>query len=554
MNENSQDDVYSQGQKTAEQETSAEGLILKELPSHLKYDFLEPEKRKPVIISAALTKSEEHKLSEIFRKYKEAITWSIEDLKGNSSSICMHKILMKDNAKTSIEHQRRLNPMMKEVVRKEVLKWLNAGFIYAISDSSWVSPVHVVPKKGGFTVIRNKKNELIPTRTVTGWRVCVDYRKLNTATRKDHFPLPFIDQMLDRLAGHPHFCFLNGYSGYNQISIAPEDQKKTTFTCPFGTFSFRRMPFGLCNAPGTFQRCMMSIFSDLAEEVMEIFMDDFTVYGSSFEQCLHNLGTLLQRCQNKNLALNWEKCHFMVTEGIVLRHMISTAGLEVDHEKVSVIRNLMSPTTVKGIRSFLGHAGFYRIFLKVFSKIAKPLYRLLGKDTKFNFDESCHNSFEEIKSRLVEAPIMANPDWNREFEIMCDASDFAMGAVLGQKAEKVFKAIYYASKTYNEAQENYSTTEKEMLAILFACEKFRPYILGSHVIIHIDHATIKYLMAKKEAKPRLIRWVLLLKEFDLEIKDKKGCDNVIADHLSIVEKPVVQEEEREIAENFPDEQ
>ena len=196
----------------------------------------------------------------------------------------MHKILLEDNAKTSIEHQRRLNPVMKEVVRKEVLKWLNVGFIYAISDSSWVSPVHVVPKKGGFIVIRNEKNELIPTITVIGWRVCIDYRKLNTATRKDHFPLPFIDQMLDRLAGHPHFYFLNGYSGYNQIAIALEDQEKTTFTCPFGTFSFRRMPFGLCNAPGTFQRCMMSIFSDLEEEVMEIFRDDFTVYGSSFEQ------------------------------------------------------------------------------------------------------------------------------------------------------------------------------------------------------------------------------------------------------------------------------
>ena len=192
INENSQGEVCSQKQQTHEQETSAEGLTLKELPSHLKYEFLEPEKRKPAIISATLTEAEEQKLLEILRKYKEAIAWSIEDLKGINPSICMHKILLNDNAKTSIEHQRRLNQVMKEVVRKEVLKWLNAGFIYAISDSSWVSPVHVVPKKGGFTVIRNEKNELIPTRTVTGWRVCIDYRKLNTATRKDYFPLPFI--------------------------------------------------------------------------------------------------------------------------------------------------------------------------------------------------------------------------------------------------------------------------------------------------------------------------------------------------------------------------
>ena len=240
----------------------------------------------------------------ILKKHKESIAWSIKELKGISPSICMHKILLEETSKPTVEHQRRLNPVMKEVVKKEVLKLLNAGFIYAISDSPWVRPVHVVPKKGGFTVIRNEKNELIPTRTVTGWRVCIDYRKLNTATRKDHFPLPFIDQMLDRLAGHPHFCFLDGYSGYNQIAIAPEDQEKTTFTCSYGTFAFRRMPFGLCNAPATFQRCMMSIFSDLVEEVMEIFMDDFTVYGSSFDQCLKNLETVLQRCQDKQLALN----------------------------------------------------------------------------------------------------------------------------------------------------------------------------------------------------------------------------------------------------------
>ena len=205
----------------------------------------------------------------------------------------------------------------------------------------------------------------------------------------------------------------------------------------------------------------------------------------------------------------------MVTEGIVLGHKISAVGLEVDQAKIAVIKGLMSPTTVKGIRSFLGHAGFYRRFIKDFSKISKPLCRLLEKDANFDFDESCRSAFKEIKSRLVSAPIMLTPDWNNEFEIMCDASDYAMGAVLGQRTEKIFKAIYYASITFNETQENYSTTEKEMLAMVFSCEKFRPYILGSHVVIHTDHVAIKYLMAKKDAKQRLIRWVLLLQEFDL---------------------------------------
>ena len=222
----------------------------------------------------------------------------------------------------------------------------------------------------------------------------------------------------------------------------------------------------------------------------------------------------------------------MVTEGIVLGHKISAAGLEVDQEKIVVIKTLIQPTTMKGIRSFLGHAGFYRRFIKDSSKISKPLCRLLEKDTKFDFDETCRSAFEEIKSRLVSAPIMLTPDWSNEFEIMCDASDYAMRAVLGQRTEKIFKAIYYVSEAFNEAQEIYSTIEKEMLAMVFSCEKFRPYILGSHVVILTDHVAIKYLMEKKDAKPRLIRWVLLLQEFDFEIKDKKGSDNVIADHLS----------------------
>ena len=240
--------------------------------------------------------------------------------------------------------------------------------------------------------------------------MCIDYRKLNTATIKDHYPLPFIDQMLDRLARHSHYCFLDGYFGYNQIEIALENQEKSTFTCPYGTFAFRRMPFGLCNAPVTFQRCMMSIFFDLVEEVMEIFMDDFSVYGSSFEDCLRNLETVLQRCQDKNLALNWEKCHFMVTEGIVLGHKISAAGLEVDQAKIVVIKTLMPPIIVKGIRSFLGHVRFYKRFIKDFSKISRPLCRLLEKDENFDFDESCRSAFKEIKSILVSAPIMLTPD------------------------------------------------------------------------------------------------------------------------------------------------
>ncbi|GJV07973.1 DNA-directed DNA polymerase [Tanacetum coccineum] len=240
---------------------------------------------------------------------------------------------------------------MKEVVKKEIIKLLDAGIIYAIEDSPWVSPVHYVPKKGGMTIVTNEDNELVPTRTVTGWRVCIDYRKLNEATRKDHFPLPFMDQMLERLSRNKFFCFLDGFSGYFQIPIELADQEKTTFTCPYKTYAYKHMPFG---------------------------------------------------------------------------HKVSSKGLEVDKAKVDVIAKLPPPTNVKAVRSFLGHAGFYRRFIKYFSKIYRPMTKLLEKDSVFNFDEECNKAFETLKEKLNNTPIMVSPNWSLPFELMCDASDYAL--------------------------------------------------------------------------------------------------------------------------------
>ncbi|KAD3067061.1 hypothetical protein E3N88_34941 [Mikania micrantha] len=252
-----------------------------------------------------------------------------------------------------VQPQRRPNPNMGEVVKKEVLRLLDVGLIHPIYDSSWISPVHVVPKKGGMTVVVNEKKEIVPTTIVTGWRVCIDYRKLNNATRKDHFPLPLIDQMLEHLSGQQFYCFRDGFSGYFHIPIAPEDQEKTTFTCAFGTSAYRRMPFGLCNSPATFLRCMVAIFQDMIETSMEVFMDDFSMFGSSFDQCLTNLEKMLRRCVETNLMLNWKKCHFMVTEGIVLGHKISCDSIQVDKAKIETLRKLPPPTSVKAVRSFL---------------------------------------------------------------------------------------------------------------------------------------------------------------------------------------------------------
>ncbi|KAK1665507.1 hypothetical protein QYE76_053666 [Lolium multiflorum] len=459
---------------------------LKPLPDNLKYAHIDDKKIYPVIISSKLSEIEEERLLEILKKHRGAIGYTLDDLKGISPSICQHAINMEEDAKPVVEHQRRLIPKMKEVVRNEVLKLLEAGIIYPIADSRWVSPVHCVPKKGGMTVVPNDNDELIPQRIVVGYRMCIDFRKVNKVTKKDHYPLPFIDQMLER-----------------------------------------RMPFGLCNAPATFQRCMSAIFHGFCESIVE-------------------------RCEETNLVLNWEKCHFMVNEGIVLGHKISERGIEVDRAKVEAIEKMPYPRDVKGIRSVLGHAGFYRRFIKDFSKISKPLTNLLQKDVPFVFDDDCKEAFETLKKALTTAPVVEPPDWNLPFEIMCDASDFVVGAVLGQRVDKKLNVIHYASKTLDAAQRNYATTEKELLAVVFACDKFRPYIVDSKVTIHTDHAAIRYLMTKKDAKPRLIRWVLLLQEFDLHIIDRKGADNPVADNLSRLEN--IAYDPVPVNDSFPNEQ
>ncbi|KAK1614414.1 hypothetical protein QYE76_019931 [Lolium multiflorum] len=313
---------------------------LKPLPDNLKYAHIDDKKIYPVIISSKLSEIEEERLLEILKKHRGAIGYTLDDLKGISPSICQHAINMEEDAKPVVEHQRRLIPKMKEVVRNEVLKLLEAGIIYPIADSRWVSPVHCVPKKGGMTVVPNDNDELIPQRIVVGYRMCIDFRKVN-----------------------------------------------------------------------------------------KVFMDDFSVYGNSFDNCLRNLDKVLQRCEETNLVLNWEKCHFMVNEGIVLGHKISERGIEVDRAKVEAIEKMPYPRDVKGIRSVLGHAGFYRRFIKDFSKISKPLTNLLQKD-----------------KALTTAPVVEPPDWNLPFEIMCDASDFAVGAVLGQRVDKKLNVIHYANR------------------------------------------------------------------------------------------------------------
>nr|GEZ99956.1 DNA-directed DNA polymerase [Tanacetum cinerariifolium] len=477
---------------------------LKDLPPHLEYAFLESDNRLPVIIAKELGDEEKSALIKVLKSHMRAIALKLSDIQGINPKFCTHKILMEEDYKSAIQHQRRVNPKINDVIKKEVEKFLDAGLIYPIFDGPWVSPIHCVPKKGGFTVVENEENELIPTRLVTGWWVCIDYRKLNEATRKDHFPLPFIDQMLERLAGNKYYCFLNGFSGYFQIPIDPRDQEKTTFTCPYGTFAYRRMPFGLCNVPGTFQRCMLVIFHDMVEKMMEVFMDDFSVFGNSFKNCLSRLDKMLQRpiyVLTGSRAILWSKR--ALSSAIRFLKM----GLRLTKLKSMSLLNYLIPQLSK-----------------------------------------------MLKKKLTEAPILIAPNWDLPFELMCDASDVSIVAVLGQRHEKHFKPIHYASKTMTDAESNYTTTKKEMLAVVYAFEKFRSYLIMNKSIVHTDHSALKYLFAKKDAKARLLRWVLLLQEFDFKVLDTKGAENLATDLLSQLENPYENVlDPKEINETFPHE-
>ncbi|GKB63346.1 reverse transcriptase domain-containing protein [Tanacetum coccineum] len=392
-------------------------LELKPLPDNLEYVFLEEPSFLPVIISSQLTKEKKNKLVSVLKKHKQAFAWKTTDIPGICPSFCKHKIQLLDDKKPVVQKQRRLNPNMQEVVKKEIVKLLDTGIIYPIADSPWVSPIHCVPKKGGITVVTNENDELVPTRTVTGWRVCIDYRKLNEATVKDHFPLPFMDQM--------------------------------------------RMPFGLCNAPATFQRCMLAIFHDMIEESVEVFMDDFSVFGNSFDTCLNNVKMLILSSTGKNVT-SWLK------------------------------KELCLDTSV------------YRRFIKDLLKFARPLTKLLEKDTPFEFNDQCQKAFELLKEKLTCAPVIVSPNWNLPFELMCDASDFAVGAVLAQKDGKNFHLIYFASKTLNPAQQKYIVTEKELMAVVSAFDKFRSYLILSKTIVHTDHSALKHLFQEEDVKPRLL--------------------------------------------------
>ena len=482
-----------------------------------KIELGSTEKSQTITVYSGIVGTELENWKSFLLKHKSVFAWTYHDLKGIPSSIGEHHIVLEPNASPVRQRQHRLNPKYSLLVKEEIDKLLKAGFIYPVPYSEWVSPIVMVLKKNGKV------------------RICQDFRKLNSATKKDYFPLPFTDSILDAVAGHECYSFLDGFSGYNQVRIAPEDQLKTTFTTDWGTYAYTVMPFGLCNAPATFQRIMTQAFQKYLRKFMEIFLDDFCVFSKRkdhlkfLEKCMH-------QCKEFGISLNSEKCQFGMPFGKLLGHVVSKTGISTDPDKIRVMVQLPIPDTVSKVRAFLGHASYYRRFIHLFAVTCQPLTSLLKKTEPGMspiWTDECTKAFEELKLKLTNTPILVAPRWKTMFHVYVDASNVALGSVLSQKdAKGIDHPIYYASRQLIPAERNYTVTEREALGMIYSVQKFRHYLLGYPFVFHVDHDALKYMINKPQLSGRIARWVLLLQEFNFTVEVRPGKKHGNADHLS----------------------
>lgn len=412
----------------------------------------------------------------------------------------------------------RFPEIHKQEVRKQIDKMLEQNIIEP-SDSPWSSPIWVVPKKLDASNIRK-------------WRVVIDYRKLNDVTIGDTYPIPQITEILDQLGNSKYFSTLDLASGFHQIELKEEDKPKTAFTVPEGHFQFARMPFGLKNAPSTFQRLMNSALSGLQGTRCFVYLDDVVCYGHDLNSSVSNLTTIFQRLRDFNLKLQPDKCEFLRREVCYLGHVITEQGVKPNPEKIKAVTEFPVPKTPKDIKSFLGLVSYYRRFIPDFSKTAKALTNLLKKDIPFKWENQQQLAFDTLKQKLTTAPLLIYPDFSQQFILTCDASNYAIGAVLSQGPVGKDQPVAFASRTLNKSECNYSTTEKELLAILFGCKTFRPYLYGHKFLIVTDHRPLKWLFNHKDPSSKLQRWRLKLEEFEYEIVYRKGKLNSAADALS----------------------
>ena len=450
----------------------------------------------------------------LFTEYRDVFAFSYEDLQGVPEHIATHRIELETAISPCHQAWYRMNPNYAKAVKEDLEKLLKAGFIEPVDRATWLSLIVVVPKKNGKL------------------RICVDFRRLNAATKKDPYPLPFTDEVLDTVIGYAAYSFIDCFSGYHQVHIHADDRYKTAFITEWGAYVWVVMPFGLKNAPPTYQRINNQIFKDYLNDFMKLFLDDFSVY-SDVATHLPKLHLVFERCRQYGVSLNPDKCIFYIPSDVILGYIVCQVSKFPDPKKIEALVNMPPPKNVKAIQTFNGLAQFNRCFIKDYAGIMEPITRLTRKGEVFDWTTECKNAYEYIKTRYQNAPIVIGVDWKLEFQVHTNASDIAIGAMLAKNPTgKTNQPIAYASRLLSKAEKNYTTTEKEALAMVYAVNKFRHYLLGNRFIFYVDHLALQYLVNKPQVSGRLAWWLLLFLEFDFKVIYKPGKTHGVADALS----------------------
>ncbi|MFM7683964.1 MAG: RNase H-like domain-containing protein [Bacteroidota bacterium] len=460
-------------------------------------------------ITPCLNESENFELNKIVEKNRKAFAYEIEDL-DKACNVKNFEIIT--TAETPIyQHPYRKSEKEREIINKEIEKMLKANIIRE-SNSPWSAPCIIVPKNDGSK------------------RLCIDYRKLNKITVKNVFPLPRIDDIFDRLSNSSVYSTLDLKSGYWQIAVSENSIAKTAFSTGDGHYEFLRVPFGLRNAPSEFSQIMKMIFGNCS--FIEVYIDDITIHSSSVKEHFEHIKFVFVQLIRNNLKLNITKCKWFQKEIKLLGHIITGKEIKMDPGKIESIRKWVSPSKLNHVQQFLGICGYYRRFIKDFSKIAAPLYGMLKKDKKWEWSKECEDAFQDLKVKLMTYPILRKPDFKKEFIIHTDASGLAVGAVLAQKDEYGEYACHYASRLLKANEIHYGITEKECLAVIWAVKFFRVYIFGSNFKIVTDHSALQWLISMKDPAGRLARWAIYLQAYDFEIIHRSGRKHNNADALS----------------------
>ena len=448
--------------------------------------------------------------------YEFADRFAFNPNKPTTTSMVMHEI------KTGSHPPIRAKPypmarIQEETIKEHVKEMLTNEIIEPVTDSPWGFPIVLIKKPDG------------------KWRFCVDFRKLNAVTQTSSYPIPLMSELLDCFNGAKYFSSMDLASGYWQIRMDPNSMDKATFVSKWGAFRFRVMPFGLKNAPATFQSMMDKIFHDLQWKSVCVYFDDIFVFSTTFADHLKHLREVLTRLRKHELQAKLQKCKFMRKEIVFIGHLVSAEGLRPNPEKIRAIKEWGVPRKAKEVRSFVGLCSYYRRFIPHFATIAAPLHELQNKKTEFKWTLEAQASFDLLKKALISAPLLITPDWTRPFELHTDASQFGLGAILSQRIDGEERVIAYASKALNKAQRNYTTSDRECLAIIWGIRQFRTYLLGTKFDLYTDHSALQFLNSmrlNRDLSGRLARYQMFLQEFDFTTHYKKGEQNANADAMS----------------------